>query len=57
MEFAHIKKTKNGVEEEMIEVTYRDARYPNTEQVMFLSLKDANLLAVELTKFVADIPF
>lgn len=57
MEFSHITKTKNGATEEMIEVTYKDTRYPNVEQVMYLSLSDANLLAKNLTNFVVGIPF
>lgn len=57
MEFAHITKTKNGVQEEVIEVTYTDARYPNSTDVMHLTLQEANKLATELNKFVASIPY
>lgn len=57
MEISYIKKTKNGVEEEMVEIIYKDVRYPNSNDIIMLSMKDANLLAVELNKFVADIPY
>lgn len=57
MEFAHITKEKNFTVEESIEVIYRDARYPNVDQHMYLSLKDAHTLERELRNFIADIPY
>lgn len=57
MEFSHIKKEKNFTVEEMIEVIYKDARYPATDQVMCLSLKDAHDMARDLNNFMADIPY
>lgn len=57
MEFAYITKTKNGVQEEVIEVTYTDARYPASSDVMHLTLENANKLATELNKFMAGIPY
>ena len=57
MEFAHITKTKNGVQEEVIEITLTDARYPNSQDVIHLTLQDANNLATELNKYMAGIPY
>lgn len=57
MEFAHIKKEKNFTVQEMVEVTFTDARYPTTQGVFCVSLKDAHTLVRELNNFISDIPY
>lgn len=57
MKISHIKETTDEVTSEYLKIEYKDVRYSELTQIMYISIAEANLLSAELNKKLVSIPF